>query len=78
MVYLVKCASYPLRESSHDATDMNLSEQKSEREGVENEKGKWVSLEARAPTRRAARCVSETAKQLPGVSNLPWPHAHVG
>lgn len=37
-----------------------------------------VSLEARVHTGRAARCVSETAKKLAEVSNLPWPHAHVG
>lgn len=58
--------------------DMDSNKQKSEKEGVENEKGKWVSLEARVHTQRAARCVSETAKKLPEVSNPPWPEAHVG
>ena len=31
MVYLVKCASYPLKESSHDARHMDLSKQKNEK-----------------------------------------------
>ena len=75
MVYLVKCASYPLRESSHDATDMNLSEQKSEREGVENERGNGSPWKPARPLGEQPGAFLKRLSSSPGSPTCPG-HTH--